>query len=352
MSDHHRAVVNTGSSQILSSQARRVLATIGAAVVLQVAIISAFCGVLTHATVHDAVVDVVGTTDGAPAVAGVTYRPVASAAQARDDVAHLSASAALDVSGTRTVVWTASAGSAQLAQALSTSLVTALPPAPAPSVVDLKPLPAADHNGVASYFLVIGWNIGAYLGAVLLVRVTGGLAGGVRRAGKMLALLAGYAVASAAAGAAVVDAGLGVLTGSPFALFGVGVLAVFAVSCYAAGLVSLLGTFGIVVAVGTLVVLGSPTAGGSVPPQMMPGGWHFLSQVLPVQHVVDLLRRTVYFDGTGVADSVLVLSIYAAAGALVVLVNAHRRRPRHEITETDLETLEGAELAAVGAAGA
>jgi hypothetical protein len=88
---------------------------------------------------------------------------------------------------------------------------------------------------------------------------------------------------------------------------------------------SLLGLPGLIIAIGTLVILGNPTSGGAVPVQMMTGGWRFLAHVLPTNAGVSFIRSFAYLDGNQMNDPLTVLLIYTAVSVLVLLGLAIRR---------------------------
>lgn len=118
---------------------------------------------------------------------------------------------------------------------------------------------------------------------------------------------------------------MGALTGHPWALLGAGTLIVFAAAMSTAALMSVFGMAGIVVAIVAFVVLGSPTSGGSVPSQMLSGGYRFLAEVLPNNAGVSLVHGIQYFGGNGIGHPVLVLALYAAIGLAVCFAQACRQ---------------------------
>jgi hypothetical protein len=88
---------------------------------------------------------------------------------------------------------------------------------------------------------------------------------------------------------------------------------------------SLMGLPGIVIAIVMFVLLGNPTSGGSVPVQMLSGGYRFLAGVLPTNAGMGLVRGFAYFDGNQIARPLLVLTIYAGVSLAVCLGLALRR---------------------------
>ena len=199
------------------------------------------------------------------------------------------------------------------------------------AVEDVRPLPPGDPRGLGSYLLVLGWIIGGYLGMTLLGRVRGAAGASVRGTAVTLGMAALYSVASAALAVVLVDPLMGVLTGHPWTLFAAGSLIVFTTTVVTAALTSLVGLTGIVIAIVTFVVLGNPTSGGSVPVQMLSGGYRFLAGVLPTNGAMGLVRGIAYFDGNQIARPLVVLSIYAGV-ALVTCLGLALRRARTAAT--------------------
>jgi hypothetical protein len=89
----------------------------------------------------------------------------------------------------------------------------------------------------------------------------------------------------------------------------------------------MLGGAGLIVAVVTVVLLGNPVSGGTVPASMLPSGWHFLSEILPNAAGVRLVRAVSYFGGHGIGNPLIVLGIYAGAAVLLTTLVTLRRRP-------------------------
>ena len=121
------------------------------------------------------------------------------------------------------------------------------------------------------------------------------------------------------------DPVLASLTGHLWALLGAGSLLVFAAAMSTAALISLLGMAGIVVAIVTFVILRNPTSGGSVPNQMLPGGFRFLADVLANSAGVSLVRGMGYSGGSGLGHPSRVLVRYASIATAVCFAQAYRR---------------------------
>ena len=329
-----------------------------AAVAIQLALVAAWAGAMGKPALHEQPVGLVvvppGGSVAAPAISvrpadAVSWRPLPDAATATRAVRHGDLAGALVVRDGRQTLLVASAGGAATAQAL-TQVFTGQAQATGAAfqVRDLRPLHSDDPRGLGVFVLVLGWVIGGYAGAMLLVRAFGPR---VRRMGGMVGLLislAGYAVAAAALGVLLIDPLLGMVTGHPAELIGVGALLVFAVAAFATAMLTLMGPAGLMVAVATLVILGNPASGGMVPVSMLPDGWRFLGEVLPNAAGVHLVRAVSYFGGHGISDPLIVLICYAGAALLVTTAVTWRRRktaPRMSAAAMARDEVESMELA-------
>lgn len=202
------------------------------------------------------------------------------------------------------------------------------------SIHDLVPAQPGDARGLSGFYLVIGWMVGGYLMASMLGMVRGARPANVRHALLRLLALVPYAVLSGLGAAYVIDPLLGALTGHFVELWWLGALVVFASGAVANALQSLFGSVGVGITILALVVLGNPSAGGAYQADLLPGFWRALNPVLPNGRAVDAIRDIVYFGSHGLAQNLLVLAVYAAAGVSVALVGTaivnrlRIRRPR------------------------
>ncbi len=92
---------------------------------------------------------------------------------------------------------------------------------------------------------------------------------------------------------------------------------------------SLLGFAGVAIAIFAFVVLGNPTSGGSVPSQMLSGGYRFLADVLPNNAAISLVHGIQYFGGNGLGHPLFVLALYAGAALVLCFAQAWRKARSH-----------------------
>jgi hypothetical protein len=153
---------------------------------------------------------------------------------------------------------------------------------------------------------------------VLLAVAVGG------RAARLLGLVA-YAVLAGLAVTAIVQYWLGALPGDYLANAAVVGLLALAMAAAVAGLGTLLGAGGIVLAVLVVFLLGNPLSGLTSAPELLPQPWGAVGQLLPPGASGTLLRSVAFFDGAGAATPAWVLGAWAAGGLLLAAATAGSR---------------------------
>lgn len=93
------------------------------------------------------------------------------------------------------------------------------------------------------------------------------------------------------------------------------------------------GIAGTVIGAILFLVIGNPASGGSSAPELLPGLWRTLSQILPPGATVTSMRDVVYFHGHGSSHALIVLAIYAVLGAGVAMI-AYKLRARGRAATT------------------
>ncbi|MFI1210997.1 DUF3533 domain-containing protein [Streptomyces sp. NPDC020802] len=299
---------------------------------LQLLFIASYVGALHHPKPKDVAFAVVAPgTAAEQAVARLERlpgkpldpRPLADEATAREQIANRDIDGALliDPSGTTDTLLVASGGGKVLASALI-ALTTELEKSEGRTVrtVDVVPADAQDANGLTPFYLVVGWCVGGYLCASALAVSAGARPAGPRRAVIRLAAMALVAVVGGLGGAVIVGPVLGALPGSVAALWGLGALITFAVGAATLALQCVFGIIGIGVAVLLVVILGNPSAGGALPPPMLPPFWKAIGPALPPGAGTWAARSIAYFKGNDLTASMLVLSAWAVLGSAITLV--------------------------------
>jgi hypothetical protein len=253
----------------------------------------------------------------------IDVKSYGSEGAAREAIMHREIYGALVVEANGSRLLIASAASATVAQALRTGVEHVQSNV---EVEDIKPLVSEDPRGSTLNSLFLALIMVASISVVLLGSL--GLT-----VSKLIAGLVAFAVLGGLTVVALVAEGIGALPGSFVALSGVMALTLLAIALPTAGLQRLFGQAGVALGGLTFVLLANPASGNATAPEMLPGFWRAISQFMPPGAGGMTLRNTAYFDGNATLQPLLVLSAYAAGGALLVLVTEtlRRRRSKHSV---------------------
>ncbi|KAB2971957.1 DUF3533 domain-containing protein [Streptomyces sp. SS1-1] len=301
---------------------------------LSLLFITSYVGALHDPKPKDVPVGVVAP----PAVAGQTVdrlaglpgspldpRALPDAKTARAQILNRDIDGALviDPAGTRDTLLVASAGGKVLALTLTT-VFTDLERAQGRTLrtVDVVPADPQDANGLTAFYLVVGWCVGGYLCASIMTISSGARRPTPRRTLIRLLAMAVVAAVAGLGGALIVGPILGALPGSVPALWGLGTLTVFAVGAATLAFQSLIGLAGIGLAILIVVILGNPSAGGALPPPLLPPFWKDIGPALPPGAGTWAARSIAYFRGNDSTGSLLVMSAWAVGGVVVALLAA------------------------------
>ncbi|WP_424949754.1 hypothetical protein [Deinococcus sp.] len=222
-------------------------------------------------------------------------------------------------------VLTASAGSpaaAQVIGAVGAQLGTLLSAAGfgAPNVEDVVPTTTDDPRQATLIGSVLPVVISGIIGGLLLGTR---LQGSAQRmlAALLLALVAGFSMT------AVMQYGFRTLPGSYFSNALVTSLALAAVVSFVTGLVASLGVRGLGVAGFTLMLVSNPFSALSSAPEMLPGVWGAIGQLLPLGAFGHALRSVAFFSGYGASGPLWVLGGWVLLGLALILLGSRQRSP-------------------------
>lgn len=244
-----------------------------------------------------------------------TVTLVDSPGAARAALEERDAYGALVLSPTGMEVLTAPAASPAVAQLLS-AIAQSAPGGPA-TVTEVVPLPAGDPRG-------------AVFGSGSLPVVLGGIATGavaallVRRSAAAAAVVAGVALGAASLAVLVLQGWLDALRGDWWANLGVLALGLAAIALVVAGLGRALGRAGVALGALSVLLLGNPFSGATSAPELLPGGWSELGQLMPPGAATQALRSTAFFEGAGAGGPLLVLGAWIAAGLVLIALPGRR----------------------------
>jgi hypothetical protein len=189
-------------------------------------------------------------------------------------------------------------------------------------VRDLVALPSSDPRGATAFSMVLSLIIAGIMGSTVIY-----LLGQHRPPPVRLAVMVALAIGAGLVAALVTNVVISAFPGHFLAVWGVAALFVLALGLPIAAFQVLVGVAGTAIGAVMFLVIGNPASGGSSAPELLPGFWRDLSQLLPPGAAITAMRDVVYFHGHGMTDALLVLGGYAILGAAVVVtVHIHRAR--------------------------
>jgi hypothetical protein len=200
-----------------------------------------------------------------------------------------------------------------------------------------KPLAPGDPFGFVLAIVLTPVLIGGYLASTLL-RAARGVAAERWRGVAIM----GFAVVSGL----IVDLIVGPwLNGAPsdkfWIMWPILALVTAVVGLFAAVMQKLLGAAGTLLTVIVIILLGKPASGGANGVPYLPSFWTTIGPFLPPRNAYVLLRNTVYFDGHGTSQALIVLLAYLLVFAVILGILDWRRRAAPELgvdRETEAET--------------
>ena len=277
---------------------------------------------------RDVPVAVVGSSPTGAAVAqalqsgaqhGLDLREYPSLSAARAAVDEQQVYAVLDESATPPTLYVSSASGFSVARAL-TQVVQAVPPDLGVPVVDLRPLPRSDPQGLTSFYVVIAATILGLVPVFQLRVNAGGI--GLR---PWLVLMAVLAVSAGAVLAFVVGPLLGALDG-PFAELWLALSLQTAITAlFNSAMLVLIGRWAILPTWLVFIVLGNSSSGGAVAVPLLPSFFAAVNQVLPTGATVAVLHEAAYFRGHQHLQPWLVLGAWLVVVTAVLVVGARVR---------------------------
>jgi hypothetical protein len=185
---------------------------------------------------------------------------------------------------------------------------------------------------------VVGWVIAGYLGATLF-GITFGTRITRRGTAHRLGALLGVGLTVGLGGMLLAKA-IGHLPGPWLAMTMLGALIVAAVGAATVAMQLSLGVAGTGMAIFLFVILGNPSSGGPVGPELLPGFWRQLGPLLPNGAGVTALRDVVYFPAAGIAGPLVTLFAWGLVGSAVALALGERGRGSTELdAEVEAEAI-------------
>jgi hypothetical protein len=187
-------------------------------------------------------------------------------------------------------------------------------------VVDLRPLPHKDPQGLVSFYVTLAATI---LGFVSMFQLRAN-AGGMSLRGWFAAVGALAAVGGLLL-AVVTDPLLGSLNG-PFAeLWGALAAQIVVAALFNCTMLTLIGRWAIIPTWGLFVALGNASSGGAVAPPLLPAFYGFIGRYLPTGATVEAVRNAVYFRHDQLVQPFVVEGCWLLAALLAFLAVARIR---------------------------
>ena len=216
----------------------------------------------------------------------------------------------------------------------------------APAVTDVVALPADDGNGASLGFLTQALALGGTIASVGLGRLIPRTRRSWKRGLGHLSTLIVYALGSAAVVLwSMTWFGVGAEADHP-EMFGIFALMSLAITGSTAGAVALFGPGGALLG-GLYFTVGTVISGASILPEFLPAFGRLLGENLPTGAGVQAVRDNLYFPAAPIGTHLLVLSLYAGLGCLIVLVTNLLPNRKDRTSEVELELrdrIEGADL--------
>jgi hypothetical protein len=316
---------------------RQLIIALVVVLLVQALFVVSYVGALHNPRPHNLSFGVTGTSRLVAAVGtqlSLKTKSYADESAARRAIDERNVYGALITSPSGATLLVAPAASSGVATALSTAFTkVAAATGQKLAVVQVHSLPVGDRVGIVPFLVTMALVVGGYLSATMVTTV-----GGQTTVRRRVSMLAGVAVI----GALITDLIAGpVLSGIPsghfLELWGIFAFLMLAVAFAAAALQTVFGAAGTLIVIVVFVVFGAPAAGGSLARPFLPGFWSTIGPFLPPGAGTTLVRNTIYFDGNGVGQPLVVLAAYLIAGVVVVL--GSRRRPTSlDAEEADIET--------------
>ncbi|WP_405866162.1 MULTISPECIES: ABC transporter permease [unclassified Streptomyces] len=174
-------------------------------------------------------------------------------------------------------------------------------------VVDILPLSSGDSRGLSVFYASFGLVLAGFLFGQVTYQVAPRLSFGQR-----VSSLALFAVVGGLATALIASTAFGAIPGPFLGIAGLVALMAGAVGAATVLLIRIFGPIGVLLASIFLLVMGNASSGGVLPPEFLPDWLKPLSSVMPPGVGVRALDGLAYFHHDGLANGVVVLSVWIA----------------------------------------
>src|SRR5215472_15555969 len=184
------------------------------------------------------------------------------------------------------------------------------------TVSDIRPLHSSDPDGLSQTFFVVALLAPSFMfGNQLTSRIAPKI-----HPVRHLAIISIYAAVVAAVAVALADGAIGALTGAPWSLFGIGALLAFAAAVMGAAAARWAGALGVAVIGLLFIPVGIASSGVTLGPNMITPWYADVGKALPPGSALPAVLNTTYFNGNAILTPLLVLSAWALAGVIAMLL--------------------------------
>ncbi len=118
-------------------------------------------------------------------------------------------------------------------------------------------------------------------------------------------------------------------------------LVILTAALVASVLEKLLGALGTFLTIMVMILFGNPSTGGAVGVPFLPSFWRDLGPFLPPRNGLTAVHNTMYFNGHGITQALVILGVYAVVfGALSQFLGSYRtpRLPLDVAPETQMQS--------------
>jgi hypothetical protein len=205
------------------------------------------------------------------------------------------------------------------------------------TTVDLVPLASGDPSGTGIFYFTIICTLGGYLTVTILGQAAPNLPVPQR-----LALIGGIAIFTPVAiyliGGVAMDL-FDLSFGQAIAVIAIGALYSFGIGLVARGLQLIFGSMAIIFMMLIFVFLNFPSAGGAIPPEMLPSFWRFLNHFWIGATLVKTLKSVIYFDNQDLLQDLAILVAWVLAWLIIFFLPVKRIRRRAKAGDLEAGTL-------------
>jgi hypothetical protein len=192
------------------------------------------------------------------------------------------------------------------------------------AVQNIRPLHPGDPQGLSQTFFITALMVPSLIfGNLMVSQLSPNL-----DTHWQLAVIAVYAAIVSAVATTAADAGIGALTGAPWGMFGVGTLLAFAAAMVGAAASRWARGLVFPVFVLLFVPVGISSSGTTIGPRMITQWYADLGQALPPGATLPAVRNITYFGGNAIIFPLLVLSAWALAGIIAMVLVILLRPPK------------------------